>query len=464
MTPEPSAPTGLRRASALRWRSDERLARLSAAGDEAAFGVLYERHHQALYRYCRSIVRDEHDAQDALQGAMASALAGAGTWRPGVPVRAWLFRIAHNEAVSLLRRRRRVAALDEAPEPASASAGEPGARAPTPGDAGRRPAGSSRAPARGARHARAERTSDTRRSRRRCRRRRPPRSKRSSRPASRWRSSARGDRWTVTRCAKPSRTAIAASCAAAGSAPICATARCSRFQAAIPPVAPSWPHWPRHFRRPGRRRSPCAARRRRAGNRWDRRAGGEHADRGKVAVGGIVLAAAAGTTERVVRPATPARPAHTAIASAPPQTAAPAVVSGSAPAPPLTRSPADGSSSATRSATSSPKNAKAKNAKAKKAKPKRRAAARRASTAAPAAKANGRIDLGAGLAPRGARGGKAGDACRAAAAGEPPARHGRRAAPRRKATPEPKAPRPAGDPPRPPAAATEKPGQSRRTR
>ena len=123
MTPEPSAcRQGLRRASALRWRSDERLARLSAAGDEAAFGVLYERHHQALYRYCRSIVRDEHDAQDALQGAMASALAGAGTWRPGVPVRAWLFRIAHNEAVSLLRRRRRVAALDEAPEPASASA------------------------------------------------------------------------------------------------------------------------------------------------------------------------------------------------------------------------------------------------------------------------------------------------------------------------------------------------------
>ena len=108
MTPRAiGVPTGLRRASALRWRSDERLARLAAAGDEAAFGVLYERHHQALYRYCRSIVRDEHDAQDALQAAMAAAFVGAGTWRPGVPVRAWLFRIAHNEVVDRLRHRAR---------------------------------------------------------------------------------------------------------------------------------------------------------------------------------------------------------------------------------------------------------------------------------------------------------------------------------------------------------------------
>lgn len=123
MTPRAIAvPAGVRRASALRWRSDEKLARLAAEGDEAAFGVLYERHHGPLYRYCRSIVRDEHDAQDALQAAMAAAFAGAGTWRPGVPVRAWLFRIVHNEAVSLLRRRRPVAPLHQVPEPVAASA------------------------------------------------------------------------------------------------------------------------------------------------------------------------------------------------------------------------------------------------------------------------------------------------------------------------------------------------------
>jgi hypothetical protein len=40
----------------LRLRSDDRLARDAARGDTAAFAALYERHHQTLYRYCRSIV------------------------------------------------------------------------------------------------------------------------------------------------------------------------------------------------------------------------------------------------------------------------------------------------------------------------------------------------------------------------------------------------------------------------
>jgi DNA-directed RNA polymerase specialized sigma24 family protein len=54
--------------------SDERLARLVSRGSARAFAALYQRHHQALYRYCRSIVRDEDDAQDALQSAMTRAL------------------------------------------------------------------------------------------------------------------------------------------------------------------------------------------------------------------------------------------------------------------------------------------------------------------------------------------------------------------------------------------------------
>jgi hypothetical protein len=52
-----------------RLSSDERLARLVSRGNAGAFAVLYRRHHQVLYRYCRSIVRDEDDAQDALQSA-----------------------------------------------------------------------------------------------------------------------------------------------------------------------------------------------------------------------------------------------------------------------------------------------------------------------------------------------------------------------------------------------------------
>jgi RNA polymerase sigma factor (sigma-70 family) len=84
---------------------DERLARLAGRGGERAFTALYERHHQALYRYCRSIVRNDHDAQDALQSAMMRAWAALRKEERDLAVRPWLFRIVHNEAVSILRRR-----------------------------------------------------------------------------------------------------------------------------------------------------------------------------------------------------------------------------------------------------------------------------------------------------------------------------------------------------------------------
>ncbi|MGZ4168842.1 MAG: RNA polymerase sigma factor [Solirubrobacteraceae bacterium] len=80
-----------------------------AEADEAAFAVLYERHYQALYRYCRSIVRDDLDAQDALQTAWTGVLVALRHGRRDAPVRPWLYRIVHNEAITLLRRRRSAA-------------------------------------------------------------------------------------------------------------------------------------------------------------------------------------------------------------------------------------------------------------------------------------------------------------------------------------------------------------------
>jgi DNA-directed RNA polymerase specialized sigma24 family protein len=53
---------------------DERLARLVGEGDDGAFEALYERYHETLYRYCRSLVRHEADAQDAVQSAFTGAL------------------------------------------------------------------------------------------------------------------------------------------------------------------------------------------------------------------------------------------------------------------------------------------------------------------------------------------------------------------------------------------------------
>jgi RNA polymerase sigma factor (sigma-70 family) len=76
------------------------------AGDSAAFAELYRLHHQALYRYCLSILRHEQDAQDALQNTMIKAHQALADDGRDLQMRPWLFRVAHNECISSMRRRR----------------------------------------------------------------------------------------------------------------------------------------------------------------------------------------------------------------------------------------------------------------------------------------------------------------------------------------------------------------------
>ncbi|MGH2849434.1 MAG: RNA polymerase sigma factor, partial [Solirubrobacteraceae bacterium] len=124
--PHGPAAAGSRPRESRPWLSlldDERLARMVGAGSERAFATLYERYHQPLYRYCRSIVGNDADAQDALQSALAGAFAALGRGQHEAPLRLrpWLFRIAHNEAISQLRRRSQTVELSEATECAAAS-------------------------------------------------------------------------------------------------------------------------------------------------------------------------------------------------------------------------------------------------------------------------------------------------------------------------------------------------------
>jgi RNA polymerase sigma factor (sigma-70 family) len=93
--------------------SDEALCAIAARGDRGAFGAVYERHHEALYRYCHSILGHHDDAFDAVHNAMLKAWEALLRDRPNAPLRPWLFRIAHNEAVTVLRRRHVHGRLDD---------------------------------------------------------------------------------------------------------------------------------------------------------------------------------------------------------------------------------------------------------------------------------------------------------------------------------------------------------------
>lgn len=77
-----------------------------------SFAAIYRRHHQALYRYCLAILGNPEDAQDALQNTMVKAMRALQGEKREIKLKPWLYRIAHNESIDLLRRRRPTEEID----------------------------------------------------------------------------------------------------------------------------------------------------------------------------------------------------------------------------------------------------------------------------------------------------------------------------------------------------------------
>jgi RNA polymerase sigma factor (sigma-70 family) len=100
--------------------SDERLALRAAGGDREAFEEIYDRYHQDLYRFCLAMVGNPPDAQDALQNTMIKVLRGLPGEKRQIKLKPWLYRIARNESVEILRRRRDSTELDPEQMPVAA--------------------------------------------------------------------------------------------------------------------------------------------------------------------------------------------------------------------------------------------------------------------------------------------------------------------------------------------------------
>ena len=84
--------------------SDLELARRVAEGDHAAFEVLMRRHNRALFRTARAILRDDAEAEDAVQEAYLKAYRTIASFRGEARLSTWLARICANEA--LMRQRK----------------------------------------------------------------------------------------------------------------------------------------------------------------------------------------------------------------------------------------------------------------------------------------------------------------------------------------------------------------------
>lgn len=86
---------------------DSELVKLIAAHDHEAFRVLMKRHNQMLYRAARSILKNEAEAEDAVQEAYLQAYRAMGDFRGDAKLSTWLVRITVNEAITRLHKHAR---------------------------------------------------------------------------------------------------------------------------------------------------------------------------------------------------------------------------------------------------------------------------------------------------------------------------------------------------------------------
>jgi RNA polymerase sigma-70 factor, ECF subfamily len=81
-------------------------------GNAGAFRIIMERNNRRLFRTIRSVLRDDAEAEDALQETYLSAFRHLGDYTGAASLSTWLTRIALNEAFGRLRRRRSMVDLN----------------------------------------------------------------------------------------------------------------------------------------------------------------------------------------------------------------------------------------------------------------------------------------------------------------------------------------------------------------
>ena len=89
-------------------QEEESLIQWAKQGDQKAFAQLYEEHFDRIYRYVALRIGDRIEAEDMTQQVFLKALKSISSFKwKGVPFAAWLFRIAHNQVVDYLRKKKK---------------------------------------------------------------------------------------------------------------------------------------------------------------------------------------------------------------------------------------------------------------------------------------------------------------------------------------------------------------------
>jgi len=101
-----STPNPHRLASAVAREDEHLLVAAAKSGDVAAFEELVSRYERKIFRLTMNITRNREDAEDAMQDAFLKSYSHLKTFQGESRFYTWLVRIAANEALMRLRKRR----------------------------------------------------------------------------------------------------------------------------------------------------------------------------------------------------------------------------------------------------------------------------------------------------------------------------------------------------------------------
>ncbi len=97
-------------------RTDEELAHKVRAGDPAALSQIYDRYRSGLYRFCVRLLSDSVLADDVVQDTFVALMTKNAQLRDPSVIRSWLFTVARNECLTLLKKRRSTISISEEEE------------------------------------------------------------------------------------------------------------------------------------------------------------------------------------------------------------------------------------------------------------------------------------------------------------------------------------------------------------
>lgn len=103
---------------------EEELVALARQGGENAIRALIKRNNQRLFRVARAVTRDDAEAEDVVQEAYVRAFTRLDSFKGDALFSTWLTKIALNEAITRIRKRRPVAELEELDIAAAADGGQ----------------------------------------------------------------------------------------------------------------------------------------------------------------------------------------------------------------------------------------------------------------------------------------------------------------------------------------------------